>query len=184
MVGSQLSYGGSTSSPSEKRRIVEWYDELAPSYDELYGREQTEKYEVALSIGKVLREDLVLDVGCGTGLFLEFLGARSPPAFYVGVDVSLGMLSFRKRSGIVSHDYVLADAEFLPFRNSCFDKVFSITVLQDLPSAERARGEIERVSRGEIVISVLRRGRFEVGCEGTLKEVPIEKTKDKFLVGP
>ena len=170
------------STSKEKRRMMEWYDKLAPSYDELYGEEQVKKYGMALSLEEVLRKDLVLDVGCGTGLFLEFLGNRSPPAFYVGVDFSSGMLSFRKRSKEVAHDYVLADAEFLPFKDSCFDKVFSITVLQDSLSAERMEGEMMRVSRGAIVISVLKKGRFEMKAEGKLREAPIQGTKDRFLV--
>ncbi len=70
--------------------VMEYYDAIAPSYNELYGDEQLTKYKGIEDICKGAR---VLDIGCGTGLFLKHLrDSGTDPRLYVCLDISREML--------------------------------------------------------------------------------------------
>jgi SAM-dependent methyltransferase len=71
------------------------YDEIADVYDTLFcdAASLQENVDVFVRIGDVTGKS-VLDVGCGTGLFLDY----ATPLAYVGIDPSRGMLRrFRER---------------------------------------------------------------------------------------
>ena len=129
---------------NRKRESTCFYDETATSYRELYTEEQMRKYDAAL---KVLRDPflgIVLDVGCGQGLFLQRIFANS--TLRVGIDFSLGMLAGAKKvTGFVA-DFLCADADHLPFREQVFDSVFSFTLLQNMPDPSFTLCEILRVA--------------------------------------
>ncbi len=134
-----------------KRSTITWYDALSRGYDELYGEEQRRKYFEVLKRVEIRGE--VLDVGCGTGLFCE-----NVKTFYVGVDISLGMIKKCKER---CENVIVADAEHLPFRDNAFDLCVSFTVLQDVPSPRKVLEEMMRVCKRIIVSSM--KGK---GCEG------------------
>jgi len=73
---------------------AEKFDRLAPEYDSHFcGPEATAENEVTFdAIGNVDGAS-VLDVGCGTGLFLEY----HTPSVYLGIDISEGMLAVAKK---------------------------------------------------------------------------------------
>lgn len=66
------------------------YDAIAPVYDNLFADQQSvdEDNDVINLIGDLSKKS-VLDVGCGTGLLLDY----TKPAQYTGVDPSSAMLS-------------------------------------------------------------------------------------------
>jgi SAM-dependent methyltransferase len=69
------------------------YDTFAEQYDGTY-RDAVSRYEretLQRILHRYLKAGSVLDLGCGTGMFLD-LGFRPPPADYLGVDVSEGMV--------------------------------------------------------------------------------------------
>ncbi len=135
----------------EKSRVKARYDELGGKmYDVRYTEEQTAKYEHILSY---LGRGKTLDNGCGTGLFLPFLGEYS-----VGLDLSSELLrEARERAG--NRALVQGDSENLPFRAAVFENMASITVIQNLPSPKKLITESSRVVKqnGTIVISSLKR---------------------------
>jgi ubiquinone/menaquinone biosynthesis C-methylase UbiE len=122
----------------EKREMRLRYDAEADAYDELYSNEQRTKYELALRRTVFSGEDLVLDCGCGTGVFLERVAGSVQ--FAVGLDLSLKMLeTARLRLGQTSNvDLVCADIDFLPFSEGSFGHVFMFTVL---PSVQTYWGD-------------------------------------------
>jgi len=105
-------------------------------------------------------EGRVLDVGCGTGLLM-----REVRAYYVGLDVSAGMLrkAAERRDG--AKDLVRGDARLLPFRSKSFDACYSFTVLQNVPEPEEALKEIRRVCRKAVVSSLKGKGLEGLECE-------------------
>jgi len=68
---------------------VEAYDQIAASYDSLHVSEKSlaENAEIFKAIGYTAGK--VLDIGCGTGLFLDYV----KPDEYLGIDPSHAMLS-------------------------------------------------------------------------------------------
>lgn len=100
--------------------------------------------------------ELILDAGCGTGVFtLDILvnGAK-----VIGVDISLPMLQRAKDKARRSNfQGVLADILHLPFPEGIFDRVVSITALEFIADGKRAVQEMFRVTkrRGIIVVATL-----------------------------
>ncbi|MCS7137616.1 MAG: class I SAM-dependent methyltransferase [Candidatus Caldarchaeum sp.] len=143
------------------------YDVLAEGYDELYGDEQRSKYRAVFDRVRVDGCLWVLDVGCGTGLFLSFLRERGVMCEYVGVDVSTGMLDKAlARLDCCSH-LVSADAHRLPFRDKAFTHLYCFTTVHHL-DIQRFVEEAGRVCSGVLVVSQHKRlsPRLEVGCCG------------------
>ena len=124
------------------------YDVLAPGYEELYKEEQVEKLRVVARHLKVRKSDVLLDVGCGTGVSTTFFDC-----FAVGVDSSFGMV---KQGG---GDRVVGSAEALPFKDASFDVVISVTAIHNFADYKKAFCEMERVLKpgGKIVVTVLKK---------------------------
>lgn len=135
----------------ELRRL---YDETAGFYDRRYEEIQCVKYE---TVKKNLPNNMerVLDLGCGTGMFLSELSSRAK--FVVGVDASMEMLRIAKgRAGKAV--LVQADADALPFADGSFDAVVSVTLLQNMPDPAATVREVARVLRsgGVAILTVLK----------------------------
>jgi len=135
------------------------YDIICDSYDELYRCEQFVKYSAALSYLQGLN-DLILDIGCGTGLFYDYLSDRiSISRFeYFGVDKSFRMLEKAKEKSCLNIHLIMACAEFMPFRNHVFSYIFSFTVFHEVDMG-RALREVSRLGlRGcYVVISIFKK---------------------------
>lgn len=124
-----------------------YYDEIANSYNSLYGEEQLRKFYIINSYLKVKKSFIILDVGCGTGLITKRWCCN-----VIGIDPSLKLL-LKATHGI----YINAKAEFLPFKDNCFDIVVSITSIQNFEDVGKALQEIKRVGKRFFVITVLKK---------------------------
>ena len=140
-----------------KRDIIHHYNRIAGVYDSLYGEEQKAKIESILRIIKVERKDLVLDAGCGTGLLIKYLASKVD--HFVGLDSSEKVLKVAldksrrlKIKGNVS--LIRADIDILPFRDSVFDKIFALTLLQNVPEPHKTLREMIRVAKKNSLIAV------------------------------
>jgi ubiquinone/menaquinone biosynthesis C-methylase UbiE len=142
----------------DKRKAMQAYDITAEMYDERYGEEQGRKYRKALEsvdvVGKV-----VLDAGCGSGLF--FSQAAGQAKVVVGIDVSRKLLLKAKAqvSDFGNVFLVQADADHLPFQNDFFGAVFAFTMLQNMPKPTETSGELKRVAKidAKIVVTGLKK---------------------------
>jgi len=100
-------------------------------------------------------ESLVLDLGCGTGLYTLGLAARTS-ATMCGLDPSIGMLGqARAKSGSVH--WFNAVGESLPLRGGFFDCVFSSQVWHHIVDKQGTAMECGRVLRdgGAVVIRTI-----------------------------
>jgi len=109
--------------------------------------------EMLLDLLQPESEELVLDVGCGTGVFtLNILGLGPR---IVGLDNSYPMLrrAESKTKGF-SFSAVAGDMRCLPFVDGCFDKVVSMTALEFIADGQAAVADLFRVVKKEGVVVV------------------------------
>jgi len=130
-----------------KRRSMHRYNLTAHIYESRYSVEQEEKIKAVLENLELRRECSILDMGCGTGLLFPYL--QNSSQIIVGLDLSKGMLEKAEhiRKHLENVHLILADADHTPLRSSSFDKVFAITLLQNMPNRNRTLQEAKRVMR-------------------------------------
>lgn len=89
----------------------------------------------------------VLDVGCGKGVYAEFLAERGFEV--LGIDSETNLLPRRGKAS-----YAVADVYSLPFKDSSFDTVLCLDVLEHLEDDVSGLREAARVARRNIVATV------------------------------
>lgn len=119
------------------------YDDIAATYNRRYRDEDYAGIERALSdfVGGVSRR--VLEVGCGTGHWLDRLHRQHCEP--MGLDPSWQMLS-RVRPNPLGR-LVQARAEDIPFRNESFDRLFCINAHHHFIDKRKFLEEAHRVIR-------------------------------------
>ena len=95
--------------------------------------------------GDLVEGNRVLELGCGTGLGLDYLKRRGA-RIVVGADYSLKLLLDARRHVTEAH-LVRLDAQTLPFADACFDVVLMLEMAYYLPDLDRALSEVMRVLR-------------------------------------
>jgi ubiquinone/menaquinone biosynthesis C-methylase UbiE len=121
------------------------YDEIAPTFDKRY--ERNEYAGVARFLPEFIgnQEGLfILEVGCGTGHWLEAL--RAPGRRLTGLDYSAGMLA-RAQSRVQNVTLIRGTAEALPLPAHSFDRVFCINALHHFPDKPAFLAEARRILR-------------------------------------
>jgi ubiquinone/menaquinone biosynthesis C-methylase UbiE len=94
---------------------------------------------------------ILLDLGCGTGLFMRRYGEQGGTA--VGLDISRGMVeAAREQAGWF--EYLVGNAEVLPFRDASFDAVSCMLAFSYLENPGWMIGEAFRVLRPGGVLAV------------------------------
>ncbi|MBY8983658.1 MAG: methyltransferase domain-containing protein [Candidatus Lokiarchaeota archaeon] len=153
---------------NKKKEIINSYDSSAEFYDKRYRAIQEEKYHIVLYKCRLI-EKRILDIGCGTGLLIEYiLNSKGDHHIlrskYIAVDISLKMmLKFKKKLLNLRNQpnvlFVLSDIDNLPFRNNSFNVIFSLTSFQNLPHILSGVRESLRVSANESIFkfSILRK---------------------------
>ena len=133
----------------KKRRTMRHYDQQAKIYDVQYLEEQNAKIESALTSMEIKSNELILDIGCGTGfLFPNIRKAK----LLVGIDTSLKALQVAKKWS--NAHLIQADADNTPFPHNIFDKVFAITVMQNLPQPTKTIAEMKRTAKATAAFAV------------------------------
>lgn len=88
--------------------------------------------------------DIVLDIGCGAGRFLNKLAAAYG-AQGVGLDVSERQIELNSKYNPYNNRYSVGDAEKLPFSDSSFDFILCLDVLEHLAHPAACISEAARV---------------------------------------
>ncbi len=137
------------------------FDDWPEKYDQWFATPigiLVKKYEGELIIEllKPSQGEIILDAGCGTGVFT--LDILSSGAHAIGLDISLPMLKqAAEKVKRQPFQIVLADVLSLPFQDDSFDKVVSVTALEFIKDAKGAVRELFRVTKrgGIIVVATL-----------------------------
>ena len=120
------------------------YDRVAASYDRRY--QHHEYAGVQESLTRFLEGgavSAVLEVGCGTGHWLSFVGADER-YIVAGVEPSTEMIA-RARVAAPSAWLARGRAEALPWRDATFDRVFCVNALHHFPDRARFFAEARRI---------------------------------------
>ena len=95
----------------------------------------------------------VLDVGCGEGIVTRRI-ARSLDGRVVGLDVDSPRLRAAWDGAATRVEYVVGDAQALPFADGEFDLVSLVEMLQLVEDPDRALAEAARVARRAVIVTV------------------------------
>jgi len=140
---------------------VQLFDEWPEAYDKWFTTpigSLVRKYETELVLDQLKPKggEIILDAGCGTGIFTLDILLRGSKV--IGLDISLPMLiqAGKKLKGY-PFQMILGDMLNLPFPENFFDKVFTVTALEFIEDAKDAVKELFRVTkrRGRIVVATL-----------------------------
>jgi ubiquinone/menaquinone biosynthesis C-methylase UbiE len=161
---------------------MEYYDTLAAGYDELHGEEQRRKLTILKIYLKVEKDELMLDVGCGTGISSEFFDCR-----IIGIDNSKEMLLEARRKSRGNAVYILAEGEHLPFKAGVFDCTICVTALHNFTSPKNAMRDMKRVTTKTGAVTVLKKAERFKELEIMVKDVMdvtmvIDEEKDRILI--
>jgi SAM-dependent methyltransferase len=99
------------------------YNHVAPKYDRRYTINDYRGIEKTLLEFTAGTQGSMLEVGCGTGHWLEILSHHT--AFTLGLDPSAGMLRQASKAGLTDR-LIQGRAENLPFADCTFSRVFCL----------------------------------------------------------
>jgi ubiquinone/menaquinone biosynthesis C-methylase UbiE len=165
------------------KKVQQHYDEVADIYDERYDGSRGKYYHGHIS-DHVMRElpkgGFLLDVGCGTGLFVQRYIREGGRA--VGLDISPGMVR-HGRQRCPDCGFCVGTADVLPFKDNTFDALASLLAFSYVPDPEGMLRECYRVLKpgGRIAVCTLSRTIFtsivpivyQVGEKVGLKKVGV-----------
>lgn len=159
---------------------MEYYDILAPGYDELHRTEQLGKLKLIKANLEIKENERLLDVGCGTGLSKEVFECR-----IAGIEPSREMLRetkiFQKETRLSQNDTDLVQgiAELLPLKDQVFEAVICVTALHNFKDPKKALEEMKRVGKGMGAITILKKAKCAKELQSLAHELfEIEKIID------
>ncbi len=127
--------------------MTDYYNQIAPSYNELHGEEQVKKADIILDeVLKLKQEGSLLDIGGGTGVSTEIFTKYFS---CVLIDPSEDLLE----QGSPNIEKILAGAEEIPFSDNKFDVIISLTALHHADLLQTI-DEIKRVSKDNALVAI------------------------------
>lgn len=146
-----------------RREIAHFFDDMSATRNALFRSNPVLDYEQQVRSQAVLRRlaplrgETILDIGCGNAR--DIVPMLDAGAAVVGVDLSEGMIAQARlelaAAGHRGADLEVGDASRLRFPAESFDKILCSEVIEHIPDADAAVGEMARVLRrgGTLVVS-------------------------------
>ncbi len=159
---------------TKKFEVARRYNETADAYDKRYTKIQHTKFREVLPELDFQKHEIIVDIGGGTGLLIDFL--KDIEQNIIVCDLSYEMLKIGKNKHKRCH-FICADSESLPLRQSCSQKTFYFSVLQNLEESDQTLREGFRIlqNNGYIVVTAL----TKIFEEEKLKQI-LEKIEFKI----
>ncbi len=99
----------------------------------------------AIKLLNLSNNNIILEIGCGDGRFTKQI-IKKNKNIYVGIDISYKMIKYT-RNNIKRSNFIISDAEYLPFRNEVFDRILIFATLFFISNQKKTILEIKRVSK-------------------------------------
>ena len=160
----------------EKKRLEKRYDQFTNGYTNLHGEEQLQKYRVVIESLQLGAGDLVADLGCGVGLFLEMISPRLGEV--VGLNLSSKELQEAKSLSLSNVHLIQGDLDMPPFRDKVFTYIFSFTVLHHSQDAFGSILSLERLAKRGMIVGILKRTEVEKEVRAKVKDLEGVKVLD------
>tara|TARA_B100000586_G_scaffold167413_1_gene122065 strand:+ start:1367 stop:1966 length:600 start_codon:yes stop_codon:yes gene_type:complete len=131
------------------------YTKRAENYDKRWQHYCLPSFSKPLQILDLNGDSTLLDVGCGTGIFLEILEKKFPYTKFSGLDPNQAMLAKASEKLSSKVDLKIGNAESLPHDSQSFDWVVLSNCFGHINDQETALFEAHRVLRknGKIIIT-------------------------------
>ncbi len=129
------------------KKVQQHYDDVAEIYDDRYDRDQGRYYHAHIReivASRLPKGGFLLDLGCGTGLFVRQYVADGGRA--IGLDISPKMVAKGKQHYPES-EFVVGTADVLPFCDGTFDAVASLLAFSYVPRPAAMLDEVYRILR-------------------------------------
>jgi ubiquinone/menaquinone biosynthesis C-methylase UbiE len=111
------------------------WDNLASKYEQFYGLNKPEttakllrKAELIYWQSGIKPDDLVLELGCGTGIFTELIALQ--PIQIIATDISEKMIAKAQARNLKNVGFLTKDIHQLVFKQNAFDSIIGFYVLQ------------------------------------------------------
>jgi ubiquinone/menaquinone biosynthesis C-methylase UbiE len=111
---------------------------------------QRRKTEEIKNLLKVRRVDVLLDIGCGSGVQIRELGGIA-----TGVDINQKSIDYANSRNTPNAKFIVGDATKLPVESNSVNKVVCAEIVEHLPDPDKVFEEILRVLKpcGKVVIT-------------------------------
>ncbi|MBV9353134.1 MAG: class I SAM-dependent methyltransferase [Mycobacterium sp.] len=158
------------------------YEEDPPMGLPLVASDEPNRFYIQLYHRTARQADLsgaqVLEVSCGHGGGASYLVRTLHPASYTGLDFNPAGIAFcRERHNLPGLEFVLGDAENLPFVDQSFDAVINVEASHCYPRFPRFLAEVARVLRpgGHFLYADLRPRHLIAAWDSAIAEAPMRQ---------
>lgn len=116
------------------------------------------EFTTLIGLTDLSKNDVVLDVGCGSGLQTLLLGLKVKKV--IGVDIAEKSIEFDNKmmqyiGKRINAEFLCTHLEKHPFPNNYFDKVFSFSVIEHIPNYYEVLEKVYSILKpgGELIFS-------------------------------
>lgn len=96
----------------------------------------------------------LVDIGCGTGPMITLLAEEFPESHYTGIDLTPAMIEVAKQKHLPNAEFVVGDAENLPFEPDSFDVAICSESFHHYPNPQAFFDSVYRVLKpgGKLIL--------------------------------
>ena len=127
------------------------------------------EYSLIVAAANLKGDELLLDLGCGPGIYARRFARRLPRGQVTGLDLSAPMLRYAskraRKDGLTNLQLLRGDAMELPFRGEAFQAVNCCGALHLFPDPGYVLKEIHRVlgAGGSLTLAAFRHAANPIG---------------------